>query len=77
MKDPKENNFEINILGLIKLKVKDWTFRQILIMVTILVIFLTGVIILLKLYAIPLLGIASIKDFIVAQIGAYIKSKIV
>jgi len=76
MKSTKSKPFELNILGLIKLKCEDWSFSQILIIVGILVAFLFGFIFLLKIYALPFLGFASIKEFIGSQISAFIKSKI-
>ena len=75
MKPTKNKPFELNILGLIKLKCEDWSFGQILIIVGILVTFLFGFIFLLKIYALPFFGLASIKEFIGSQISTFIKSK--
>lgn len=51
-----KKTFKLNVLGLFKWESKEWTVKEVAIILFMVMLFILGIIILLKIYAIPTLG---------------------
>ena len=67
--------FKLNVLGLFTLESEDWTFKEVALIMLIVMIFILGIITLLKLYAIPALGTNVVVNKISTGIQKIIKSR--
>jgi hypothetical protein len=59
MKTSTKKPFKLNVLGLFNLEAEDWTVAELAAILGMIMLFVLLVIILLKIYAIPILGTGS------------------
>lgn len=67
--------FKLNVLGLFTWESEDWTVKEVALIMVIVMVFILGIITLLKLYAIPTLGAQVLVNKIGTGIQKIIKSR--
>ena len=64
----KKKPFKLNVMGLFNMECEDYTVIQTALLLTLIMAFVMGIIIVLKVYAVPLLGVPMAGNRIMSLI---------